>query len=668
MKRYSPRLALGLLLCTAMVGAQTPTPTAGRSIPNWENADIAMVADNVGLAIGVTFILDQRVRGNISLKSQRSMTRQELLDAFLKVLQLGGFAINGRATVGSGNIVKIVPEAVAMRLPGNDMPDYAGLAGDEVVTDTLELKNLNALQISTILRQWLTQGGQISPVPGTNSMWITDRANNVARIKRLLAQVDQTSNASWVRIPLENAIASEVVRLVTPFITGQPADAAGGTAPKVAADDRTNSVIVSGDPAQRLRIAELVDSLDVAVDNGGGTRVIALKYADAEELAATLKGQVAGTTAAGAGTPGAGAAPAANSAAAAADRSVTILPDVQTNKLIITGPPRTIISLLSIIEELDIPPAQVHIEAIIADVSYSKAADLGVNWAVFSEKEGTKVPVSAFIQPIGGTSIVDLAQAISDPASATNVPLGGTFGVGMLRDGGLNFAVMLRALQTDTKTNVVSTPSVTATNNEESEMNSVKEVPLLSGTYTTTGGGGGGGGGGGVSNPFTTVNRQEVGTILKVTPQIIPGTDEVILKIDLESSGLSGQSGDAGSLITNKRSVKTSVRVRSGATIVIGGMMSDSKDTGDNGVPLLSKIPGLGWLFKSRGSQRDKSMLMIFIKPEILFDALQASSLTRAKDADVREMQRLQNDRKPILPVMPSENPPELPALPPARP
>jgi general secretion pathway protein D len=666
MKRYSPRLALSLLLCTAMVGAQTPTPTAGRSTPNWENADIAMVAENVGLAIGVSFILDQRVRGNVSLKSQRSMTRQELLDAFLKVLQVNGFAINGRATVGSGNIVKIVPEAVAMRLPGNDMPDYAGISGDEMVSDVLEVKNLNALQISTVLRTWLTQGGQISPVPGTNSMLITDRASNVARIKRILARVDQSNNSSIDRIPLQNAIATEVVRLITPFITGQPADAAGGTAPKVAGDDRTNSIIVSGDPGQRLRIAELVDSLDEAVDNGGGTRVIALKFADAEEMAATLKGQVAGTTTAagGAAGGGGGAAAAANSAAAAADRSVTILPDVKTNKLIITGPPRTILSLLSIIEELDIPPAQVHIEAIIADVSYSKAADLGVNWAVFSEKEGARVPVSAFIEPIGGTSIVDLAQAISDPASATNVPLGGTFGVGMLKDNGLNFAVMLRALQTDTATNVVSTPSVTATNNLESEMNSVQEVPLLNSQTTNTSGGGGG------ANPFVTnsVNRQPIGTILKVTPQIIPGTDEVILKIDLESSALSNRSGDAGSLITSKRIVKTAVRVRSGTTIVIGGMMSDSKDNSASGVPLLSKIPLIGELFKARGAQRDKSMLMIFIKPEILLDALQASSLTRSRDNAVRDMQNLQNSREGMLPLIRDEQPPELPALPPVRP
>ncbi len=423
-------------------------------------------------------------------------------------------------------------------------------------------------------------------------MIITDRASNVARIEKILARVDQSSNSSVDVIPLENAVATEVARLVTSFQTTQPTDATGGAAPRIVADDRTNSVYISGDPVQRLRIATLIASLDAPTSNGGGTKIIELKYAKAEDLATVLKAQISGTT------TSTGAAGAAASAAAVADRTVTIQAEKQTNKLIITAPPRTMLSLQTIIEELDIPLKQVYIEAIIADVSDSQAADLGVNWAVYSNEEGTSVPAGGFISPVGSgngnpVSIVDLAQAIANPASATTVPLGATFGIGRLRDNGLNLAGMVRALRSDGNTNVISYPNVTATNNVESELKSAQEVPFISGQFTNTGTGSGGGGGGSV-NPFTTVNRQEVGTILKVTPQIIPGNGEVILNIDLESSELSGTAGDAGSLITNKRSVKTSVRVQSGNTIVIGGMMRDSKVTGETGVPYLRKIPLIG--------------------------------------------------------------------------
>ncbi len=665
MKHRPPRLAqLGLLLlCSTLAGAQTtPRSSSERIKSSYENVEIAVVADAVSAATGVRFILDQRVRGLITLRNPPSgtgLTPRQFYDLFLSVLQVYGFA-----AVPSGNVVKIVPESVAMRLPGNDLPANLNMGADEMVTTVLESKNINALQLSTTLRPLLTQAGQLNSVPGTNSMFITDRASNVAKIQRLLARVDQSSNASVDKIALENAVASEVARTISSLTAGQPADAAGGTVPRVIADDRTNSVLVSGDPAQRLRIAAWVESLDAPVSNGGGTRVIKLKYANADEITATLKAQVSGVTTGAAGGAGAGAA--ATSASAVADRSVTILPDKQTNQLIITAPPRTMLSLLAIIDELDIPLPQVFIEAVIAEVNDHRAAELGVNWAMFGD--GSGIPVGGFISPIGGSSIVNLAQIVANPDSVTDpaqIPTGTTFGVGRLRDSG-NIAAMVRALQTDGTSNVIGKPSTTATNNQEAVMNSGKNVPFLSGQYTNAGGGTGGN-----VNPFSTVQRKDVGTTLKVTPQIIPGTDEVILKIDLEDSTLTGQTGDGGSSIISTRSVKTTVRAHTGTTIVIGGMKSDGNDQSESRVPLLGRIPLLGELFRTRSRKRDKTNLMIFIRPEILRDALQASAVTNTKLHELEEMQRLQNSRKEILPLLPSATPPELPdysAPPPAPP
>lgn len=666
MKRSIPRLApLCLLLCAMMVGAQTTTPRPGGQItPDFRNQDIAIVAEAVGAAIGITFLPDPRVRANVSLTlptGARPLTNQQFYAMFLSMLGQNGFV----AVPAGNNTMKIVPEQNARTMPGNDLPTRTNLAPDEIVTDVLETKNVNGLQVSTVLRSFISQAGQIVPVPGTNSMIITDRAGNVARLKALLARVDQSSNSDIQMIPLENAIASEVARLLTSLLTATPADAGGGgVVPRVQADDRTNSIVVSGDPAQRLRISALASDLDAPVTTGGGTQVFALQYATAADLATTLNAQVTGqatTSGGGGGTAAAGAA-AAPSVAANADRNVKIIAHEATNKLIITAPSRQMAALTSIIAELDVPPDQVHIEAIVAEISDRQAADLGVNWAVFSTDGNTNVPISGFISPIAGASLGEVAATVIDVeavAGAGALPQGATFGVGKLRDTGVSFAAMLRALNTNGITNIVSLPNVTATNNQEAEMKSGQQVPFLTGSYTNTGGGGIGGGGGGNNgsvNPFNTVNREDVGTTLKVTPQIISGNDEVILKIELESSELSGQSGDGGSLITNTRSVKTSVRVRSNSTIVIGGMIKNGSDESETRVPLLSRIPLIGELFRTRTGSREKTNMMVFIQPRILRDAIQSNAETSSREGQLRNAEAEQKDkRKELLPLLPKQ-------------
>jgi general secretion pathway protein D len=456
-------------------------------------------------------------------------------------------------------------------------------------------------------------------------------------------------------IPLQNSTAADIVRTINALNGNQAAQEASGVAPRIVADDRSNSVLVSGEAPQRLRIATLIAHLDTPVPGGGDTDVRYLRYADAEKIASKLKEQLSGIAAA---SGAAGAAAGAAAAGPAADRNATIWAEPETNALVITASPKTMRSLKTIIDRLDIPRAQVHLEAIIVDVSTNKSADLGVNWAVFSNEDGTNVPAGGFISPIAGTSIVNLAQAIANPASAT-APTGATIGIGRLRDNGINFGAMIRALRTDDNVNVIATPSTTTLDNQEAELKVAQEVPFITGQYTnstTTSSG--------TVNPFTTVQRQEVGTILKITPKINDGT-AVVLKIELESSELSGQSGDANSLITNKRTINTNVMIEDGGIIVLGGLIRDSSRRGESRVPFLGRIPLIGEAFKTRSGKRDKTNLMVFIRPQILRDGLQTAITTNGKYNAIRDEQRRQGPRNEILPLLPFEKRPELPPAPP---
>jgi general secretion pathway protein D len=624
---------------------------------NFRDTDIAVIAEAVQAATGKTFILDPRVRGQVNLISSTPMTPTEFYQAFLAVLQVNAFA-----AVETGNIVKIVPDANVRTVPGNDLPNRLNAGSDEMVTQVITAKNINAAQLAQVLRPLIAQYGNLAPVPGTNTLIITDRASNVSRIMRIITRVDQAGDANIEVIPLINSTAADVVRTLTALTAGQPAADAAGLAPRVVADERSNSVLVSGDSAQRLRIMTLVAHLDKPVENGGDTQVVYLRNADAVKLAPKLKEQMTGVVAAAGATGGA--------AAAAADRSTTIVADADTNALVITAPPKTMRSLMTIIERLDIARAQVLIEAIIVDVSTDKSADLGVNWAVFSNEDGTNVPAGGFISPVGSAngnpvSIVDLAKAVTNPAAAATVPLGATIGIGRLRDNGINFGAMIRALRADANTNVISTPTTTTSDNQEAELKVAQEVPFITGQYTNASSGNDGGS----VNPFTTVQRQEVGTILKITPQI-NGGDAMMLKIDLESSELSGTSGDANSLITNKRTVKTMVRIEDGGIIVIGGLIRDSKISGESRVPFLGRIPLLGEAFKTRNAKRTKSNLMVFIRPKILHDGIQTSIETNAKYNSIRNEQMNQGPRGELIPLLPFDPAPQLPpaqepALPP---
>ena len=647
-----------LLLASAAVMAQAPVApnSTQRYTPNFRDMDIAVLAESVAAATGKTFIIDPRVRANVNLISSTPMTANELYQAFLSILQVHGFA-----AVPTGNLVKIVMDASVRTVPGNDLPAQVNSASDEMVTQVIAAKNVSAAQLATVLRPLIAQYGNLAPVPGTNTLIITDRASNVSRIMRIISRVDQGSDSNIEVIPLQNSTAADIVRTMTALTVGQPGQDAGGAPPRLVADERSNSVLISGDSAQRLRLATLIAHLDTPVENGGDTDVIYLRYANAEKIAPKLKEQMTGVVAA-AGTTG-------GAAAAAIDRSTTIWPEPETNALVITAPPKTMRQLRTIIDRIDIRRAQVLVEAIVVDVSTNDSADLGVNWVMFSNEDGTQVPAGGFISPVGRAnnnpvSIVDLANTIKNPTAGGAIPLGATFGVGQLVDNGLNFAAMIRALRSNANTNVIATPSATTMDNQEAELKVAQEVPFITGQYTTSTSGGTPNGN---PTPFTTVEREEVGLILKITPQI-NGGDAMMLKIELESSELSGTTGDAGSLITNKRTIKTNVLVEDGGTVVIGGLIRDSKVEGESRVPVLGKIPLIGELFRVRSGTREKTNLMVFIRPQIILDSTQSGMITNAKYNQMRDLQNRMNQRqdRELIELLPGDNPtlPPTPALP----
>jgi general secretion pathway protein D len=406
---------------------------------------------------------------------------------------------------------------------------------------------------------------------------------------------------------------------------------------------------VSGEKSQRLRLKTLVTHLDTPLESGGDTQVRYLRFADAEKLAAKLKEQLTVTAAVTGGGPP-GQAPAAAAPAQVLDRSITIWAEPETNALVVTAPPKIMRALMAVVDKLDIRRAQVHVEAILVEVSGDKTADLGVNWLVDGSDDS--FAVGGFIQPIAGASIVDIVRGIDDPTTLTSAPLGLTLGGGRINDTGTDFAVLLRALRADTNTNIIATPSVVTMDNQEAEIKIAQEVPFITGSFTQTGTD--------ASNPFQTIQREEVGNILKITPQISEG-ETVILKIEQEASSLAPTPAGSVDLVTNKRTITTNVLVDDGGIIVLGGLIRDELLDSEQRVPFLGAIPLIGELFKVRNTQKRKTNFMVFIRPKILRDGIQTAIETNTKYNNLRELQlKMHNGKAPLLPF---EKGPALPPV-----
>jgi general secretion pathway protein D len=642
-------------LATVIASAQAPSNVNGQRItPNFREVEIGQVIDAVAQVTGKTIIPDPRVRTQVTMLSQTPMTPDAFYEAFLALLQVHQFV-----AVESGGIIKIVPDANARQMPNIDLPDRVRGNSDELITQVVAVQNVNAAQLVPVLRPLMPQSAHLAAYPGGNILIMSDHAVNVNRMMRIIQRIDQQGDNDVDIINLQHASAAEVVRVVNTFFAQQSAAEGGGSPSRVIADDRSNSVLVGGDKAMRLRIKALVAHLDTPLESGGDTQVVYLQFADAEKIATKLKEQISATVAITGGAPPAGGA--ASSVAASADRTTTIWAEPETNALVITAPAKVMRALRAVVDKLDIRRMQVLVEAIIVDINVNKSAELGVNWAVWSD-EDADAPLGSFMQPIGGVNLASLAQSIDNP-SAANAALGTgtTFGIGRIAASGVNFAAMIRAIQGDSNTNVIATPSTVTMDNQEAELKVAQEVPFITGSYTNTGNNTGDGN----VNPFTTVQRQEVGTILKITPQVNEGGALVQLKIELESSSLSGDAGDANSLITNKRTINTNVLIEDGGIVVLGGLIQDSDIRGEQRVPYLGRIPILGQLFKTRSRQNDKTNLMVFIRPKILRDGVATAIETGAKYNYIRDEQRAAGRSKgEVLPLLPFTKEPVLPPIP----
>jgi general secretion pathway protein D len=646
----------GLALLLAVGSAVTPARAQGSITPNYKDADLSQIIEAVSAVTGKNFIVDPRVKAQVTMLSSTPMSPAAFYEAFLSILQVHGFV-----AVPSGDTIKIIPDANARQVPANDLPGTVSRTSDEIVTQVVAVKNVSAAQLVPILRPLIPQYGHLAAYPSSNMLIISDRASNVSRVMRIIQRIDQQGDEAVDVVQLQHASAAEVVRIVNSLYTGAGAGGEGAGMPqvKVIADERTNSVLISGENSQRLRLKTLVAHLDTPLATGGDTQVRYLNYADAEKIATKLREQIQGITAAAMPAGGAAGAAAPSLSSSGGDKSVAIWAEPQTNALVVTAPPKVMRSIMAIVDRLDIRRAQVLVEAILVEMSADKAMDLGVNWLIAeTDSRGNSLPAGGFVQPVDGTGIGQIIQGVLKPDAIAGLPSGLTMGLGQIVNGGTSWAAVIRAVGGMGNTNIIATPSIFTLDNEEAEIKIAQEVPFVTGQYTNQGIPGTGG----QVNPFQTIQREEVGNILKITPQINEGSS-VLLKISQEASSIaaSSQQVSTNDLITNKRTITTNVMVEDGGIIVLGGLISDEVRESKSQVPFLGSIPILGELFKTRSVDKVKTNLMVFIRPRILRDGTDAAIESNAKYNYIRKQQLERNDGR--VPLMPGERQPTLPPL-----
>ncbi|MBN8280151.1 MAG: type II secretion system secretin GspD [Gammaproteobacteria bacterium] len=653
------RRAGGLSAVLALVALALLSPTGLRAeqatiTPNYKDADIRQVIEAVGEVTGKNFILDPRVKAQVTMLSAAPMTPDAFYEAFLSILSVYGFV-----AVPAGDVVKILPDANVRQMPGAE-GEPGGGRPDDIVTRVIPVQNVAAAQLVPILRPLIPQYGHLAAHPPSNLLIISDRASNVDRMMRIVARIDQSADQDYEVIRLEHASSSEIVKIVGALNQGaQQAEGGGGPRVTVVADERTNSVLVTGDKTDRLRYRALITHLDTPLEEGGDTQVRYLRYTDAVELATKLQSQYSGS--------GAQAAAAKDAAPPAQRGDVSIWADESTNALIITAPPKTMKSMMAVIDKLDIRRAQVLVEAIIVEVSSDKASELGVTWAIGDKDLNNAVGVTKFDNTTGVTGIggAILSQSGSTTGGTTGTSAsaaslignGLTMGVGRLSDSGLSFVALIEALESDGSSNIIGTPVLVTLDNEEAEIQVGQEVPFVTGQYTDAGTTGGNTS----VNPFQTIQREQVGLTLKLTPQINEG-DAVRLKVEQEISQLL-PSAQAVDLITSNRSINTSVIVEDGGTLVLGGLIQDQLTERQQRVPILGRLPLIGALFRSDATTKQKTNLMVFIKPTILRDNVQAAFETNAKYNYIRDQQLgLKLNRPRLMPLTKRNALPELDA------
>ncbi|MCC9000163.1 MAG: type II secretion system secretin GspD [Candidatus Contendobacter sp.] len=659
------RHALGGLLLSAILAV--PVIAAPVTL-NLKDAEINALVESMSVLTGKNFIVDPRVKGRVTIISAKAMDEQELYQVFLAVLGVHGFA-----AVPSGNVIKIVPAAGAKQESIPTVDRRGGVEPDQIVTRVIQVQNVSAAQIVPILRPLIPPQGHLAAYTPTNVLIISDSAANVERIASIIARVDLASNEEVEIVALRHASAAEIVRVLTALeqskARNDPA-AAVGTPPRMVADERTNSILLSGDKASRLRLRALVTHLDTPLDSGGNTQVVYLRYAKAKDLMAVLQGvskSLSSEAARNAPMPGqaSGAAPGGNSSSSS-NSLVDIQADVATNALVITAPPDLIRSLRSVIAQLDIRRAQVLVEAVIAEITLEKTAELGVQWVADAADSGL-VGFTNFNTGANSNLASVLSQVIlfnnsssgSTTAASINpsqIPEGMHLGVGNFT-GDNRFGALISALAKDSDANVLSTPTLVTLDNEEAEITVGQNVPLVTGSYTTSTSSGSSTNSQ-VGNPFQTIQREDVGVILKVKPQINEGNAVKLEITQKVSNVVPSANASAQGLTFNKREIKTNVLVEDGQILVLGGLIDDSLNQSAQKVPLLGDVPLLGNLFRYRNTDKLKRNLMVFLHPVILRNSEQGALYTGDKYSYIREQQLVAREKADYL--LPNVQPPTL--------
>ena len=619
---------LGTLLTLTL--ASPPVAIAQDTVTlNFVNADIPSVVKAIGGHTGKNFIIDPRVTGNMNIISQTPVSKDLAYQILLSALRVHGYA-----AIEERGVVKIVPEADA-KTSGTVIERGTQISGDRIVTQVFALQNENAAQLATVLRPLVAPNNFIGAYPGNNTLVITDYAENVKRIARIIASIDVPASTDVQMIQLKYASAVDVANLLKGLMPETSANpATPGLPPKLTlgVEPRTNSLLVRADtPALVTRIKALVAGMDIPTAAGGNIHVVYLRNAEATKLADTLRSLVSGSAAVSATTstltPASTAgqsASATSSSASTAAPSSSIQAYAATNSLVIVAPDHVYNSLRTVIDKLDARRAQVFVEALIVEVSTSVSSEFGIQWQDLS---GLKLDRSG-AQVIGGTNFGGAGNNIIGAASNIST-VGAGLNIGIVRGRinipgvgeVLNLGALARALEADQKNNVLSTPNILTLDNEEAKIVVGQNVPFVTGSFTQSSNSS--------TNPFQTIERKDIGLTLRVTPQVAEG-GTVKLKVYQEVSSVVPTTSNVKSadLITNKRSIENTVLVDDGQIVVIGGLISDDTKNGESKVPLLGDIPFIGNLFKYQNRSRDKTNLMVFLRPTVLRDGKAANQLT----------------------------------------
>jgi len=606
------KILLGLAFVIAMnVQAEEQTWKV-----NLKDADVRAFVTQVADITGYSFVIDPRVKGKVTVVSNSSMNKASVYEMFLAVLGVHGFA-----AIPGKDVIKIIRQNDAKQSAQNDK-FMKQVPSEQIVTRVIQVNNARALELVPILRPMVAKYGHLAGVAAANALIISDHLANIRRISKIIDELDSPSKYELEVVQLKEAWVGDMVKLLEELAPSELGKSKGkGAANKfsVVADQRSNRLILRGDESFREKMRGLITKLDQPSSTGGKTKVIRLKHADAEDLAELLKGLMGDISSEGAKGKG-----------KSQKTEASVYADEGLNALVLRAEPSVIQELEGVIDQLDVRRAQVLIEAAIVEVRDDTNNRFGIQWALYDK--GAAIPGVLTSFSDAGVSAANVLGALvandsgssSDSASALSglSPSDGiTLGIGQESDSGVSWGALIQALEGDATANVLSTPKVITMDNQESSIIVGENIPIITGQSTSSGAG--------TADPFTTIERQDVGVKLIVTPSISEG-NLVRLEIEQEISGVSPSTAGAD-IITSKRQIKTNVLADNGETIVLGGLIRDDVTTTQSKVPLLGDIPWLGRLFRSESTEVKKQNLIVFLKPTILRDKEANRAVTTEK-------------------------------------